>query len=297
MTHSQRPYSFIRGLQGISLSLALVSSSIFSAAYCAELSLTSSSTKQGQPVEVTYTTETAEENPTFTFAHETYKLFPASSASKDGAGDGRHIYKAILSPSLELDPGTYTLKNESGSVKLKVLDGKFYTQYLSLPPSKNNFKMSPGEEETVAAAKATLSADRLWSGNFVRPSKARVSSAFGNRRVVNGKLLKDYFHSGLDFAGYQGSPVVACAPGKVVMAKTGYRLHGNCIAVDHGQGVVSFYIHLKKLNVVQGQEVKAGELIGQIGQTGRANGPHLHFSIYVNKAASNPNYWFANAIK
>ncbi len=269
--------------------------SVLSAAFGAELSLNSSSAKQGQPVEVTYSTEAQEETPTFTFAHQTYKLFPCPGDARQG--DSNHIYKAILSPSLELDPGTYTLKNENASVQLKVLDGKFFTQYLTLPPAKNNFNMSPGEEAAVEGAKATTSAERFWTGNFTRPSRARVSSAFGNRRVVNGKLLKDYFHSGLDFAGNQGSPVVACAPGKVVMARTGFKLHGNCIAIDHGQGVVSFYIHLKKLNVVQGDEVKAGQLIGQIGQTGRANGPHLHFSIYVNKAASNPNYWFANAIK
>lgn len=279
---------------GISISLAVSLSSIYSAAWCAELSLTSSSAKQGQPVEVTYTTETEETSPTFTFAHETYKLFPAAG---DAQADGKYIYKAILSPSLELDPGLYTLKNDSASAKLKVLDGKFQMRYLTLPKSKDNFIMSPGEEETVNAAKATLSPERHWTGDFTRPSKARTSTPFGVRRTVNGKFLKDYFHSGLDFAGGLGSPVVACAPGTVVMAKTGYKLHGNCIAIDHGQGIVSFYIHLSKLNVVQGQQVKAGQLIGKIGQTGRANGPHLHFSIYCNKAASNPNFWFANAIK
>ncbi len=294
MFNSLRPHSVLHRSLGICFSLAFSLSAIC-AAYSAELSLTSSSTKQGQPVEVTYTTDTAEASPTFTFGRETYKLFPASG---DAPGvDGKYIYKAILSPSLELDPGVYTLKMDNASAKLKVLDGKFFTQYLSLPPSKNNFNMSPGEEATVDGAKATASPERFRTANFTRPSKARVSSAFGNRRVVNGKLLKDYFHSGLDFAGYQGSPVVATAPGTVVMAKTGYKLHGNCIAIDHGQGIVSFYIHLKKLNVVHGQKVKAGELIGQIGQTGRANEAHLHFSIYCNKAASNPNYWFANAIK
>jgi murein DD-endopeptidase MepM/ murein hydrolase activator NlpD len=294
LIHSLRPHPVLHRLPGFYISLAL-SLSAFSAADCAELSLSSSSAKQGQPIEVTYTTETAEESPTFVFGRQTYKLFPSPGAQ--GEGDGKRIYKAILSPSLELDPGVYTLKNDNSSVKLKVLDGKFQMRYLTLPKSKDNFNTSPGEEEAVNAAKETLSPHRLWSGNFIRPSKARTSTPFGVRRTVNGKFLKDYFHSGLDFAGYQGSPVVATAPGTVVMARTGFKLHGNCIAIDHGQGIVSFYIHLKKLNVVQGQQVKAGQLIGQIGQTGRANGPHLHFSIYCNKAASNPNSWFANAIK
>lgn len=303
MTNSLKPNSVLRRLHGahashvshvLGLSLA-VSLSAISAADCAELSLSSSSAKQGQPIEVIYKTETAEDTPTFTFARQTYKLFPSPGA--EGGGDGQHIYKAILAPSLELDPGVYTLKNDNASTKLKVLDGKFQMRYLTLPKSKDNFNTSPGEEEAVNAAKETCSPQRFWTADFTRPSKARTSTPFGVRRTVNGKFLKDYFHSGLDFAGGLGSPVVACAPGVVVLARTGFKLHGNCVAIDHGQGIVSFYIHLQKLHVTKGQQVKAGELIGRIGQTGRANGPHLHFSIYCNKAASNPSNWFTNAIK
>jgi len=294
LTNSPRSNSVLHRFYGTSLSLAVLLST-FTAADCAELSLSSSSAKQGQPIEVTYKTETAEDAPTFTFARQTYKLFPFSDTQ--GQADGQHIYKAILAPSLELDPGVYTLKNDNASVKLKVLDGKFPMRYLTLPKSKDNFDTSPGEEEAVNAAKETCSAQRFWTTDFTRPSKARTSTPFGVRRTVNGKFLKDYFHSGLDFAGGLGSPVVACAPGVVVLARTGFKLHGNCVAIDHGQGIVSFYIHLQKLHVTKGQQVKAGELIGRIGQTGRANGPHLHFSIYCNKAASNPSNWFANAIK
>jgi murein DD-endopeptidase MepM/ murein hydrolase activator NlpD len=72
-------------------------------------------------------------------------------------------------------------------------------------------------------------------------------------------------------------------------------LHGNCVAVDHGQGVVSFYIHLRTIDVKRGETVAAGDKLGTVGQTGRANGPHLHFSIYVNKVATNPSDWFQRA--
>lgn len=282
-----------RVLAGILLSLFATVATI-RPALSSELSLSSATAKQGEPVEVTYISETEESQPTLTFHGETYKLFPAPAVD---SGDGKFRYTAIVSPSLEWDPGIFIMKAGDASATLKILDGKFPVNHLTLPKSKNNFVMSPGEEEAVAAAKATATPERLWTANFSRPSKARVSAAFGIRRIVNGKLLKDYFHSGVDFAGFTGSPVVACAPGKVILAKTGYKLHGNCISIDHGQGVVSFYIHLNKLGVKLGQTVKAGELIGQIGQTGRANGPHLHFSIYVNKQASNPNYWFNSAIK
>jgi murein DD-endopeptidase MepM/ murein hydrolase activator NlpD len=81
----------------------------------------------------------------------------------------------------------------------------------------------------------------------------------------------------------------------VVLTGRGFKLHGNCVAVDHGQGVVSFYIHLKSISVQKGPHVKAGETLGKVGQTGRANGPHLHFSIYVNQVATNPTDWFDHA--
>jgi lysostaphin len=122
-----------------------------------------------------------------------------------------------------------------------------------------------------------------------------MSAGFGLRRMVNGKLLKDYYHSGVDFAGGQGSPVNSVADGVVIMAKNGWRLHGNSICIDHGQGVVSIYIHLSKVLVKEGDTVKSGQLIGRIGQTGRANGPHLHFSLYVNKHSTNPLQWFKTA--
>ena len=153
------------------------------------------------------------------------------------------------------------------------------------------------EEEAVEKAKATLSPDRFWTTRFVKPSHSRTSAPFGVRRIVNGKLLPDYFHAGLDFAAPLGSPIYATAPGTVVLAQGGgvFRLHGNIVAIDHGQGVVSFYIHMQKVLVKVGQVVKQGDQIGLVGQTGRATGPHLHFSIYVNQVASSPSQWFAKA--
>ena len=112
--------------------------------------------------------------------------------------------------------------------------------------------------------------------------------------VPNGKLLDDYFHAGMDFAAARGTPVKACADGKVLVAHTGWKLHGNTIVLDHGQGVVSIYIHMNSLNVKEGDEVKEGDKIGAVGSTGRASGPHLHFGLYVNNTAADPKYWFEN---
>lgn len=254
--------------------------------------LSSSKVKQGEVVEAIY------QGPTLTlpvveFNSQKYPLFPDT----DTADEPRRC-RALISVPVVLKTGTKQVKllGTEFSAPLNVVDAKYPVQRMTLPPSKNNFNTAPGEEEAVDKAKKTASEKRYWSSNFTAPSSARVSAGFGLRRIVNGKLLDDYFHSGLDYAGWLGSPVKACAPGKIVLAVSkGFKLHGNTVAIDHGQGVVSFYIHLSKVLVREGQLVKAGEQIGAIGQTGRANGPHLHFSIYVNGNASSPWQWFNRA--
>jgi len=220
--------------------------------------------------------------------HES-ELFPYSTT------DGSRSWRTLVAIPADLKPGRYVLSVDEEKAEITVGDGGFPVQRLRLAKEKDNFIMSPGEKEAVEGAKKTVSSERLWQGKFYPPSKARRSAGFGLKRIVNGRLLKDYYHSGLDFAANLGSPVDACAAGKVILARTGFKLHGNVIAIDHGQGVISFYIHLQKLLVKQGDEVSGGEQIATVGQSGRATGPHLHFSIYVNQTASNPAYWFAKA--
>lgn len=277
----------------------------------AKITLSNDSPLQGQTVELCFVPTTADDEkvvdrptgPFFLhFNGTSYKLFPFSDAGLKAASQvGWHCLVGIPA---DLDPRNYklTIEREDKQLKedtqpveehtIKVQDGKFPVQRLSLPKSKDNFVMAPGEKETVEQAKATLSEQRLWLGSFKPPSQARQSAAFGMKRIVNGRLLKDYFHSGLDFAASLGTPVDACADGKVILAHKGFKLHGNIVAIDHGQGVVSFYIHLQQILVKEGDIVQAGDKIATVGQTGRANGPHLHFSIYVNKVATNPSQWF-----
>ena len=120
---------------------------------------------------------------------------------------------------------------------------------------------------------------------FVRPVSGVVTSDFGLRRVFNGEPRKP--HKGVDLRGGEGTPVKAFAPGRVALTGDFY-FAGNCVYLDHGQGVVSVYVHLSKIDVQEGQVVEAGQVIGRVGATGRVTGPHLHFGLYVLDRAVNP---------
>jgi murein DD-endopeptidase MepM/ murein hydrolase activator NlpD len=122
--------------------------------------------------------------------------------------------------------------------------------------------------------------------DFKLPVAGRISSPFGKRRILNQQPRSP--HSGLDIAAPTGTPVKTAAAGTV--AVTGdYFFNGKTILIDHGQGLITLYCHLSAIDTVKGQWVEAGEVIGQVGQTGRVTGPHLHFSVNLNGARVNPS--------
>ncbi len=257
------------------------------------LQLSNVSPFQGETIKITSTAGDANASPAVSFNGETIKMFPASSLNQASGGTK---YEALLAVPVLIKPGDYTVKVGNQSQTLHVQNAHFPIQNLRLPKDKDNFNASPGEKEEMNKAKATLSDTRMWSGIFQKPvSGARMSSSFGVRRRVNGKLLPDYFHSGADFAAGIGTPIKSVAPGVVIAARPHKisKLHGNFVCVDHGQGVISIYIHMNSIDVKKGDRVEAGQKIGTVGRTGRASGPHLHFGIYVNQTAANPKFWFA----
>ncbi len=241
---------------------------------------------QGETVEITVA-ELAEPIRPIEFLQQKYKLFLINDSTLNKS------YHCLVPIPVTQKPGSYALKYNNENIgNLNVKSANFTIQKLTLPKTKDNFIMSPGEAEAIDQAKATLTDRRFFDTKFVQPVNARVSTQFGLRRIVNGKLLDDYFHSGIDYAANFNTSIKACAPGIVVLARHNFKLHGNTVCINHGQGVVSIYIHMNKIMVKEGQEVKIGQIIGTVGQSGRANGPHLHFSIYVNQIATNPKYWY-----
>jgi murein DD-endopeptidase MepM/ murein hydrolase activator NlpD len=118
--------------------------------------------------------------------------------------------------------------------------------------------------------------EREWSGTFTAPADAAISDVFGSQRVFNGKTSSP--HLGLDFRVPNGTPVEAMNDGTVLLARPLY-FEGNFIVLDHGQGLLTIYMHLSEFKVKEGDHVKRGQVIGLSGGTGRATGPHLHVGV------------------
>jgi len=160
-----------------------------------------------------------------------------------------------------------------------------------LHPAYANERLSVAPEyaEPDSAARARIDAElaqsraisrrahdtpRLWSGRFVRPRPSRITSVFGTGREFNGRVTSR--HLGTDFAGKVGAPVRAAGRAVVALVARFY-LAGNAVYLDHGSGLVTGYFHLSRVDVAAGDTVAAGQLIGAVGQSGRATGPHLHW--------------------
>jgi len=142
------------------------------------------------------------------------------------------------------------------------------------------------ERPVLSSARKIFSGDVLSNGLFTRPVDGVTTSPFGLKRFYNGEARRP--HTGLDYAGDTGTPIKAPADGKVILAGE-FFFNGNAIFLDHGQGLISVYIHMNERLAQQGQQIKQGDVIGTIGQTGRATGPHLHWGIYLNQTVVNPN--------
>lgn len=215
----------------------------------------------------------------------TVPLFPQSNGAPLGL---------VPVPVLE-KPGTYPLEllGQSGAIvetiSVRVTDAHYLKQNVSIGKSTAALKPSPGEQETVSSFRHTASPTRYWEDSMQLPVPGCLTSPFGVQRLFNGKPTGD-FHAGLDQRGAEGTPIHAIAGGVVKIVQE-FNLRGGTVAIDHGQGVESIYMHMSKTAATEGQQVAAGDVIGYIGATGRANGPHLHWTLYVNGVPVNPALW------
>lgn len=164
-------------------------------------------------------------------------------------------------------------------------------QYANLSEEKRKAIQKAEEEVQRILAEEANKNGGYYNGIFIwpLPGYKYISSPYGWRTLYG----KADFHRGIDITGadVNGKPIVAAAPGKVVIAKTGHISYGNYVAISHGSGYITLYAHASSLNVSVGQYVKAGDVIAYVGSTGNSTGPHLHFEIQLNGQLVNPqNY-------
>jgi murein DD-endopeptidase MepM/ murein hydrolase activator NlpD len=214
---------------------------------------------------------------------------------------------ALAGASLETKPGTYPIqlhgetfaRQSAGSPdvqaisfekKIRVERQRYPRVQLKVPgrytaPSPEDQRQIEQDKETKAQVFEMVSAGREWKGSFAAPVNAEISDVFGVERVFNGSVQST--HQGLDFRVPSGTPVAAVNSGRVILARPLF-FEGNCVVIDHGQGLLTLYLHLSKFSVKEGDEVDKGQPIGLSGGTGRATGPHLHLAVRWQGVYLNP---------
>lgn len=202
---------------------------------------------------------------------------------------------AIVGLPLNSAIGEHVLTVRDGDAETRqrftVRDKQYETQRLTIKdkrkvePSPEDMKRIQRDKREMDEAFATFREEVEVPLHFDLPAEGPLSSPFGLRRIFNG--LPRAPHSGLDVAAAAGSPVRAPAAGRV-LATGDYFFNGNTVLVDHGQGLVTMYCHLQRIDVKTGQALARGDLIGAVGQTGRATGPHLHWGVSLNNARVDP---------
>lgn len=148
-------------------------------------------------------------------------------------------------------------------------------------------RIRDAELAQIAAARNRATGAQGWRQAFIRPAPGRISGRFGAQRIYRG--TPGSYHSGLDIAGGGGTPFVAPADGVVILAaQAPFTLEGRLLMIDHGNGLNSAFLHCSALLVREGEAVRQGQVIGRIGATGRASGPHLHWSMKWRDARLDP---------
>lgn len=202
---------------------------------------------------------------------------------------------AVVGLDLDTEPGERAVEvqqpgRDPRQIAFKVTPKSYRTQQLRVAPSQVD--LSPEDLERVtreqAKMRAALTSFTTQSPatlQFAAPVPGRRSSSFGLRRVFNGEPRSP--HKGMDIAAPKGTPIKAPLAGRVVDVGS-YFFNGNNVIVDHGQGLMTMYCHLSKIRVEAGQEIHAGEVLGEVGATGRVTGPHLHWGVILNGNSVDP---------
>ena len=202
---------------------------------------------------------------------------------------------AIVGIPLASEPGEQTLylsdqTGRSSKVTFVVRAHQYAEQRLTITnkrkvnPAPVDMKRINRENKRLKVVKS-YRADRLLADTFDWPLAGPISSPFGLRRFFNDQPRRP--HGGIDIAAPEGAPIIAPADG-VVIETDDYFFNGNCVFIEHGLGLQTFYAHMSRIDVQEGDRITQGQVIGAVGATGRVTGPHLHWSVGLNGTWVNP---------
>lgn len=220
-----------------------------------------------------------------------------SAASERGSIEHTFLQGIPVFTSAGVYPLELTMTGSGGTqthytLNLQVLDGRYGSEYIRLMAGRDGLldpTLEQTEQNLIASIMGSFTPERFFNGPMSLPAAATVISSFGTRRSYNGGAF-DRYHSGTDFAGAPGTPVLAAAPGRVVFADT-LSVRGMATIIDHGWGVFTGYWHQSQQYVHVGDVVTTGQVIGAIGATGRVTGAHLHWELWVGGVAVDPMQW------
>jgi murein DD-endopeptidase MepM/ murein hydrolase activator NlpD len=187
------------------------------------------------------------------------------------------------------------ISTEAGSVErrhyaVQISPVHFATQELTVPKTyvdlnEETAKRAEEEQEKILQSLGKVTPQRFWEGRFVIPVEGKIAGSFGLRRFMNGQARSP--HSGEDINAPKGTEVHAMNEGVVALVGD-FFFSGKSLILDHGLGLYSMYFHLDEVDVAEGAKVRKGEVVGKVGATGRATGPHLHWGARINGARVNP---------
>ncbi|MEA2064143.1 MAG: M23 family metallopeptidase [Gemmatimonadota bacterium] len=212
--------------------------------------------------------------------------------------DGLGGFFSLLGVDMNAGPGAYPVsvklqcegrKNQTKSRTVVVSDANFPVQKLTLPPKKvfpDSAAMARIKRETALRNRKWSRWDRQahWEGDFIRPLEGEMRR-FGHRRIINDAPRSP--HSGVDISAPEGTPVACPARGRVILTGD-FFFTGKTVYLDHGLGLVDMFFHLSRIDVAEGEMVEQGQVLGAVGSTGRATGPHLHWGIRYRGSRINP---------
>lgn len=264
-----------------------------SCSFAFEVELSSLNPIQGQTLVVKVTGIKETNNYSCWFNATQYPLYPVE----------KETLRVLIGIPPDIKIGKYAVLvvEDNGKEKIKqhlpiqIKEGNFSIQKVKFTPEKEELLESPEnkeERELIRSALNQKTPIQQWDGIFALPVKGgKISGKYGARRV-NEKGIPLWIHKGIDIASKEGTPVFAANTGKVILIGEDFHLHGKTIIIDHGQGVMSLYIHLHSISVKEGELVTKNQQIGEVGNTGLTTASNLHFGIYIHQIPVNPMTWF-----